>query len=131
MSQVINAADAGVAVVTTSAVTIAGIATGLSYDILIAGFAGALCSLSFMPSVKTWGRLWTLVTSTLFAGYVAPVALVLVLALVRQFVDDVPTEPLVVKLLSAYGCGLGAQVLLPIFMEWMKRRAQQKLDGVA
>ena len=56
-----------------TAVTIAGMTTGLHYEVLLAGFAGALVSLSFIGQMPAWRRLWSLFTSTIFAGYTAPV----------------------------------------------------------
>lgn len=55
-------------------VSVFGVATGLSYDVLLAGFAGGLVSLSFIHPQGIWGRIWTLTTATILAGYSAPVA---------------------------------------------------------
>lgn len=61
--------------VTATGVTVLGVATGLSYDVLLAGFAGGLVSLSFIEPQGVWQRVWTLTTATLIAGYTAPAVL--------------------------------------------------------
>lgn len=69
MDQVTSATHA----IAATTITVAGVTTGLSYEILLAGFAGALASLSYLDAMPAWRRLWSLVTSTLTAGYTAPV----------------------------------------------------------
>lgn len=114
----------------SSAVTIAGVATGLSYDVLMAGFAGALCSISALGPLSPWSRLWTIFTSTLFAGYSAPVAIALIETLIRKFVD-IPSEPVVLRLFTAYVCGVVAQIVIPLMQEWVRKRGQKEIDEVA
>jgi len=102
----------------SAAVTIFGVTTGLSYEVLFAGFAGALCSLSFIASLTVWGRVWTLVTSTLFAGYVSPIACLLVPDMVPS-IKGVST----LSVFTAYCCGMGAQALLPNLFKWLGNRS--------
>lgn len=125
MDQALTANDVGVASLAGGAVSIAGIATGLSYEVLIAGFAGALCALSFQSAMAAWRRIWTLFTSTLFAGYVAPIVYVWAGKLVPG-----DHQPLTLLVFSAYLCGIGAQAAIPLFMEWVERRGRKAIDEV-
>lgn len=105
-------------------ITIWGVATGLTYEVLLAGFAGGLVSLSYLPSMGIWRRLWTLVTATLTAGYSAPVV---GHYLVKQLqsADSVNVSPLALLVFSAFLIGLLAQVLIPKIM----KRAGEKVDS--
>lgn len=99
---------------TATGVTIFGIATGLSYDVLLAGFAGGLVSLSFIEPQGVWRRIWTLTTATLLAGYAAPAAL--------PWINSVSPEGAEVPLVFAGFCsGLFGQVLIPALVHRMKR----------
>jgi len=60
--------------VAATSIMLWGVATGLTYEVLLAGFAGGMVSLSFLDSMSTWRRIWTPVTATLTAGYTAPIA---------------------------------------------------------
>lgn len=100
--------------VTATGVTIFGIATGLSYDVLLAGFAGGLVSLSFIEPQGVWRRIWTLTTSTLLAGYVAPGAL--------PWIVSVSPEGAEVPVVFAGFCaGLFGQAVIPAFTQRLKR----------
>lgn len=101
-----------------TAVTIAGMATGLHYEVLLAGFAGALVSLSFIGVMSVWRRLWSLFTSTIFAGYTAPV---FALYVVHVTPGDTIHQGLIV--FSGLVMGMGAQVLIPIAMNWLQQKA--------
>jgi hypothetical protein len=53
-------------------VTIAGVATGLHYHVLIAGLAGAITTLAYQEPGSLLIRCSKLISSTLMAGYTAP-----------------------------------------------------------
>lgn len=110
------------AVVATS-ITIWGVATGLSYEVLLAGFAGGLVSLSFSPPMGIWQRIWTPVTATLTAGYVSPVAVPLVASALGGN-GSVGTSGLV---FAAFLAGLTTQGLIPFLM----KRVHSRLEGQA
>ena len=110
----------------SSAVTVLGIATGLSYEVLFAGFSGALCALSFLGAMSAWRRVWSLISSTLFAGYCAPIAYVWAMKLVPG-----DHAPLLLMVFTAYCCGISAQAAIPLFMLWVERQGQKKVNEVS
>ncbi len=111
--------DMPAAVVATT-ITVWGIATGLSYEVLLAGFAGGLVSLSFIPALGTWRRIWTPVTATLTAGYTAPIAE----HYIAGFLGD-GIEGLAVRGFAAFVVGLLAQVALPLAIRFAERKISQ------
>ena len=115
MDHTTNAANAVVA----TTITIWGVATGLSYEVLLAGFAGGLTSLSFMAPMSLWQRLWTPFTATLTAGYTAPIW---AHYLSRVLEDGVSNLTLLV--FSAFAVGVLTQVLIPAAMKWVHRKAE-------
>lgn len=125
MDQALTVNDVGTATLAGGAVSIAGIATGLSYEVLFAGFAGALCALSFLPALAVWRRMWSLITSTLSAGYVSPILHVWAQKLVPG-----DHQPLLLLVFTAYLCGVGAQVAIPLFMVWVEKRGQKAINEV-
>ena len=98
-----------------TAVTLFGIATGLYFDTLLAGFCGALVSLSFLPPMGSLRRLWSLVTSTLFAGYLAQAA-----AWYFERINPYDSVPDKLPVVAAFLLGLGAQILIPIVLSRLK-----------
>lgn len=108
-------------VAAATGVTLFGVVTGLSYEILLAGFFGGCASLSFI-GVDGWGkRFWTLFTSTVTAGYVAP----LILVLLAKWVDP-GNMPSAGGPLAGFLIGLGAQIGIPTFLSWIKRRGDSQ-----
>lgn len=98
-------------------VTVFGVVTGLTYDVLLAGFAGGLVSLSYVGNMS-WPKVFsTLFSSTLTAGYAAPI----VLAVTAKWID---VGPIAASGLAVAGffTGLAAQTALPVFLSWIKRR---------
>lgn len=108
--------DAATAIA-AAGITIGGVATGLSYETLLAGFAGGLVSLSFLRPMGIWQRIWTPITATLAAGYTAPVAV----GYIANVVGD-QVAPLSVKVFAAFAVGVLAQVAIPATMGWARRR---------
>lgn len=101
-------------------ITVAGITTGLSYEVLLAGFAGALASLSYLEEMTVWRRLWTLLSSTLTAGYTAHLAE----GAIRYFIEDL--QPSTATLVGAgFLIGLSAQALIPGILQLARRKAQE------
>lgn len=101
-----------------TAVTLFGIATGLYFDTLLAGFCGGLVSLSFLPPMGPVRRLWSLVVSTLFAGYLAQAG-----AWWFETVNPWDTTPEKLPVVTAFLLGLGAQLLIPIVLARMTAKA--------
>lgn len=97
--------------IVATSVTVGGVATGLDFSTLLAGFAGGLVSLSFLPPMSMWRRIWTPVTATLTAGYTAPVATHYLTGLLGAAI-----EPLTLQVAGAFGIGVTAQVALPLLV---------------
>lgn len=103
-------------------ITVAGVTTGLSYEVLLAGFAGALASMSYLKAMGMWSRLWSLVSSTITAGYVAPIAG----AKLSQLVTLPEPGPgiLGIMVFSGFLVGLSAQAMIPGFLLYVSRRSR-------
>ncbi len=97
-------------------ITVAGIATGVNIDILFAGFAGSLVSLSFLGELSIAKRCWTLFTSTLTAGFTAPT----LSAWVAKMVENSDSPPSGV--FAGFVIGVTAQVFIPGIMKLVKSR---------
>lgn len=108
--------------IAATGITLLGVATGLSYEVLLAGFAGGLVSLSFLSPVTFWQRIWTPVTATLTAGYTAPVACSWGTRITGE------TSPLAMLVFSAFVIGVLAQALIPIAFRIAHRKANS-LEG--
>lgn len=98
------------------ALSLLGMPLGLRLDVLVAGFAGALCAIALLNSVPPTGdtlaallrtsfkRLGVALASSLFAGYMTP------LLLVTWALPDS------VLLSAAFVAGTGAQKLLVLLL---------------
>lgn len=93
--------------VATTGITILGVATGLNFEILLAGFAGSLSSLSYLDGMPIPKRCWSLISSSLTAGYMAPAITVKL----NSFVGNTDQPPSGV--FAAFFIGLVAQVVIP------------------
>lgn len=101
-----------------------GVSLGLRPDILVAGFAGALCAIALLNTVPsegdtwrhlvstTWRRMGVTLASSLVAGYLTP--------LLMLPVNLPASTALVVTLGAAFAAGAGAQRVL--------RQAIHKVD---
>lgn len=103
--------------VAATGITVLGVATGLSYEVLLAGFAGGLVSLSFLNPVGIWQRIWTPITATLTAGYTAPVAC--------AWGARLTGEPNHMRMLvfSAFVIGVLTQALIPMTFRLAHKKA--------
>lgn len=119
MDHVVTSASSVVAAAT--GVTVFGVVTGLDYPVLLAGFFGGIAYLSFV-GVEGWvKRFMSLFTSTITAGYVAP----LVLGLLAKWLD-LDNMPASGAPLAGFLVGLGAQISIPTFLSWIKRRGEKQ-----
>lgn len=100
-------------------ITIAGIATGLNYEVLLAGFAGALASISYLEAMTLFRRIGSLVSATLLAGYTAPVGATYVAKWLPAIADSL--TPLV---FASFIIGLLAQAIVPAVMRFIKRKGE-------
>lgn len=117
MDHATTAATASNALVATG-ITIWGVATGLSYEVLLAGFAGGLVSLSFLGPMPAWRRIWTPFMATITAGYVSPVG---AHYLNKAVSGEVNSLSLLVA--SAFFTGLLMQWAIPLVIKWANRKA--------
>lgn len=119
MDQPTNVTNAVVA----TTITVWGVATGLSYEVLLAGFAGGLVSLSFIAPMSLWQRIWTPFAATLTAGYTAQIG-----AHYLNKMLDGGVNGLTLLVFSAFAIGVLTQVLIPAAMKWVRRKAET-LEG--
>lgn len=73
-------------------ITLFGVATGLHPSILITGLAGGLWALQINPPVGVLARILFIVTSSLIAGYLAPVAAAVAAAAAIKFLPFWPAD---------------------------------------
>lgn len=57
---------------TAAGLTLFGVATGLQPGVLLAGFAGGLWALSYLPPMAWWQRVLVAALGALMAGWFAP-----------------------------------------------------------
>ena len=117
MDQTNSAANAIVA----TTITLWGVSTGLTYEVLLAGFAGGLVSLSFLGPMTIWRRIWTPFTATLTAGYSSPVWSYY---LAKAVPPDGSVSTLSLTVFSAFAIGVTAQVLIPLAIKYAEKWAQ-------
>lgn len=106
--------------VAAASITIGGVATGLDYAILLAGFAGGLVSLSFLPPMSIWRRIWTPVTATLTAGYATPLATYAIAKWLGT--EEMPGS---LELFAAFATGVVTQFAIPAFIKLAQRRFEK------
>jgi hypothetical protein len=104
--------------VVVAPLTVFGMKLGLQADVLLAGFCGSVTAMALLNTVPTTGdtlrellrtsmrRVGVAIGSALFAGYTAPLSLLLA---------NVPGS---LVLSMAFLLGAGAQYLLPKWISW-------------
>lgn len=101
-----------------TAVTVAGVTTGMTYETLLAGLAGAFVAVSYLEAKSVWRRAWSLFTSTLLASYMAPLV---GHALSHWFPEEMRFACVMA---AAFGLGVCAQSVVPAFMKLARRRVE-------
>jgi len=128
-----TAASATLAAATAAvpALTAFGVNLGLRPDVLVAGFAGALCAIVLLNSVPQTGDTWrhlvrttgrrmaVALTSSLVAGYLTPVLLLAI------------SMPDSLALGIAFATGAGAQKVLRRAIERAEQGAGRQPHGAA
>lgn len=71
------ASGASIIALTTTGLAVFGVATGLHPELLIAGLAGGLWSLSYSDPMPVFRRLAVTIISSFVAGYLTPLAVAL------------------------------------------------------
>ena len=90
---------------------------GVPISVLLAGFAGALISLSFLPPDQK--RKWwlTVIVSTIVAGYIQPLV---------AYYFNVPVN---LALGLAFVLGLTVQVVIPLVLQHLPDFIKRKMGG--
>lgn len=96
-------------VIAASTVTLSGSVFGVQYDALLAGLAGGLVSLMYLPVMPVFKMAGTVAGSALLAGFFAPV----LAAAALHFFPWLQAVGDFLRLAGAAALGLGAQVLVP------------------
>jgi len=99
---------AGVAIA-AGTITVSGSIIGVQYDLLLAGFAGGLVSLSYLPAMTRWRIAGSVASSAILAGFVAPV----MAAGALHYLPWVASVGDFMRMVAAFGLGICAQVLIP------------------
>ncbi|MBX9900806.1 MAG: restriction endonuclease [Burkholderiaceae bacterium] len=98
----------GVAIA-ASAITISGSFLGVGYDALLAGLAGGVISLSYLPTMTKKRVAGSLITSSLLAGFFSPV---FTMAAENSFPAFLKLGNFSHITIAAF-LGMGAQVIIP------------------
>ena len=100
-------------------ITLTGSILGVQYDALLAGLAGGLVSLSYLPAM-TWGRIaGSVAGSSLIAGWFAPLASI---AAANYFPFVGGAGESTIRIAAAAALGLGAQVIIPAAFTWLRKK---------
>lgn len=106
------------AAIAGGAITITGSILGVHYDALLAGFAGGLVSLSFLPSMTVWRSAYSVAASSLLAGFFAP-AIALAMANYFPWLASLGDY---LRITSAAFIGVSAQAFIPIMLAWARAK---------
>ena len=104
----------------TGAITLTGSIFGLQYDALLFGLFGGLISLMHLSPMGLMRLASTLGTASLMGALFGPAAIAAAAASWVWF-QAIPKEP--ARLGGSLLVGLFAQALIPIALDWLKRRA--------
>jgi len=110
---------AGVAIA-AGTLTLTGTILGVHYDALLAGFFGGLVSLSYLPSMSRGKIAGTVAGSSILAGYFAPV----IAAAAQHYLPWLLGVGDYLRLASAAGFGLTAQVVIPVGLNAIRKRGE-------
>lgn len=117
------ASSAIVIAATATGLTVFGVATGLNPSLLIAGLAGGLWALSYMPPMPAWKRATTASLSSLLAGWSTPA---IVVALTSLEVWPKTVTPDLVQFPVAVAFGLLAHTVIgPAMLRLATRKIEE------
>ena len=100
-------------------ITLTGSILGVQYDALLAGLAGGLVSLSYLPPMRGPQIAGSVIGSSLIAGWFAPVASVTA-ANYFPFLSSAGESG--IRIAAAAGLGLCAQVIIPAAFAWLRKK---------
>ncbi|HJV54315.1 MAG TPA: restriction endonuclease [Noviherbaspirillum sp.] len=108
---------AGVAIA-AGTITLTGTFLGVHYDALLAGFAGGLVSLTYLPAMPRSKIAGTVAGSSILAGYFAPV----IAAGAQHYFPWLEAVGDFMRLASAAGLGVSAQAVIPAALNWVRKQ---------
>ena len=100
-------------------ITLTGSILGVQYDALLAGLAGGLVSLSYLPPMRGPQIAGSVIGSSLIAGWFAPVASVTA-ANYFPFLSSAGESG--IRIAATAGLGLCAQVIIPAAFAWLRKK---------
>ncbi|GGI16466.1 hypothetical protein [Oxalicibacterium faecigallinarum] len=110
------------AAIAGTAITFSGTLIGMPFDTLLAGFAGGLVALSYLPGSLTVARVvGSLLSSTLLAGFFAQ----LVAQCAFTYLPWTRELGETMRVASAGGLGICSQVLIPLGLNWITSRSNR------
>lgn len=114
-----TSATVGIAIA-AGTITLTGSVLGVQYDALLAGLFGGLVSLSYLPAMSRTKIAGSVIGSSLVGGWFAPVAAI---AAVNYF-PWMAGAGEAIRLSTAAGLGLGAQVIIPVAFAWLRKKGE-------
>ena len=115
MTDITSSSATGIALA-TGAITISGSIIGVQYDALLAGLAGGLISLSYLPTMPKLKVASTIFSSVMVAGFFAPIAEAIVIKYAPWMHAGNP-----LRMAAAFALGIAAQRLIPLLLNWLQR----------
>ena len=100
------------------AITLTGSILGVHFDALLLGFIGGLVVLSFLPKMTIKAVFWTLFSSSVLGGVLAPISA----STLCHFFSFLDTSGDSVRMASALLIGVGAQTIIPVFLKYLGRK---------
>lgn len=100
------------------AITLTGSILGVQFDALLMGFLGGLVVLSFLPKMTIKGVFWSLFSSSVLGGVLAPISS----STLYHFFTFLDSAGDSVRMASALLIGVGAQTIIPIFLKYLGRK---------
>lgn len=121
MTEPVASATTGIAIA-AGTLTITGSILGVQYEALLAGLFGGLCYLSYSPTVSKLRLSVNLATSSLMAGFFAPILMVGVLNYF-PYLSKAGETPL--RIAVAAWIGLVSQSAVPFLL----KKLNKKIEG--
>lgn len=118
---------AGIAIA-AGTITLTGSILGVHYDALLAGFAGGLVALSYLPAMTVPRIAGTVIAASLMAGFFAPMTA----AGALNFFPWMNGTGDSLRLAMAAGIGIFGQALIPYGFGYLRRKSNvAEKDGAA
>ncbi|KQW97145.1 hypothetical protein ASC94_10160 [Massilia sp. Root418] len=109
-------------------ITLTGSILGVQYDALLAGLAGGLVSLSYLPPMSPVRIAGSVAGSSLIGGWFAPLASI---TAANYFPFISGAGETAVRIAAAATLGLCAQVLIPAAFAWLRAKGGAAKGGAS